>query len=345
MHKTEYEFTTASRAARAVTTQTRMEHLDPRLLSPASAHSVLLSRLSPGSGIDGEASTSAAQAQSSESAKRITLTFLLGDDAPFHHKFEPEQDTYVLLAPLRRCEAVLESGGRVLFDGTLCPGMLSMTCPGEQVNKTFRTPAHAAVISYPGQLLRKTLQRPMLAGSVYSPIQALLQPDYQVQRISASLLSAVEFDPKHRQLFIDGLAYALLACLNRDRQSAPKHRRMNQPDRLSDSELARCVEFADAMISERFELKEWAAVLGLSVPDFARRFQCRTQQSPYAWFMNWRIDRSKNLLQTQSLTLADIALGVGFCSQSHFTEAFRRRVGISPGRWRSRLPSSVAGRL
>jgi AraC family transcriptional regulator len=34
-------------------------------------------------------------------------------------------------------------------------------------------------------------------------------------------------------------------------------------------------------------------------------------------------------------SLADVASGCGFSSQSHFSEVFRRRLGTTPARWRS----------
>jgi AraC family transcriptional regulator len=34
------------------------------------------------------------------------------------------------------------------------------------------------------------------------------------------------------------------------------------------------------------------------------------------------------------MSLTEIALACGFADQSHFTKAFTRRIGISPGAWR-----------
>jgi AraC-like DNA-binding protein len=36
-------------------------------------------------------------------------------------------------------------------------------------------------------------------------------------------------------------------------------------------------------------------------------------------------------------TLADIALACGFADQSHFTRAFAKDEGTTPGRWRRRV--------
>ena len=278
-------------------------------------------------------------AEGPAASDRIKLRFLVGDSVPLHLTVASEQDVYTLLAPLRRTEALFECDGRVFFDGVLSPGMLSMTSPGEHTRKVFRTPMRAAVIQYPGHLLRRKIGRVQSMQSTPQSFSPLLQPNSQVQRIVSALPLADKFGPGHRQLFLDGLAYALLACFARQRVEAPP-RHTGATKGLSDDEFTRCVEFADARISARVDLHEWAAVIGMSVAEFAKLFQSRTGEPPYAWFMNWRIDRSKEMLRAPGVPLTDIALGVGFCSQSHFTEAFRRRVGVSPGRWRSQLMSS-----
>jgi AraC-like DNA-binding protein len=46
--------------------------------------------------------------------------------------------------------------------------------------------------------------------------------------------------------------------------------------------------------------------------------------------MNRRIERAKQMLLDPNQSSVDIALQTRFYSQSHFTEALRRRVGLSP---------------
>jgi AraC family transcriptional regulator len=47
-----------------------------------------------------------------------------------------------------------------------------------------------------------------------------------------------------------------------------------------------------------------------------------------------RIDRASEQLVTGDLPLAEIALAAGFADQSHFSNVFRRRTGMSPSRFR-----------
>lgn len=47
-----------------------------------------------------------------------------------------------------------------------------------------------------------------------------------------------------------------------------------------------------------------------------------------------RCELAKELLRSSPLSLAEIALACGFADQSHFTRAFARLVGMTPGAWR-----------
>jgi AraC family transcriptional regulator len=55
-----------------------------------------------------------------------------------------------------------------------------------------------------------------------------------------------------------------------------------------------------------------------------------TGESPMAYLRRMRIERSKSILQTREATIAEVAAGLGFSDQSHFTRTFGRLVGVSP---------------
>ena len=276
---------------------------------------------------------------SADCSNRIRFSYVSSDEYPRRTSSEIKEDLYILSSPLCRGNAKVESDGSVLYNGEVRPGMMRLASPGERVRTTINSISRAAVLIFPGVELRQIVERhePRHRQGGPSYIEPLLQPSYQVERLCAALFAAPELDGAHRQLFIDGLAHSLLACLLGTRSPRPRTRSPHGSRGLNDAELERCIEYADSMMAERLDLSAWADVLGMSTTDFARRFRLRTQEAPYAWFLNWRIDRAKQLLRDVRLSVAEIALQVGFCSQSHFTEAFRRRVGASPGRWRAFL--------
>jgi AraC-like DNA-binding protein len=55
---------------------------------------------------------------------------------------------------------------------------------------------------------------------------------------------------------------------------------------------------------------------------------------PHQFMTSRRVERAKELLLRTDHSLAEIALEVGFSSQAHFTDQFRRATGSTPHRYR-----------
>jgi len=67
---------------------------------------------------------------------------------------------------------------------------------------------------------------------------------------------------------------------------------------------------------------------------FAAQFRSATGVSPHTYVLQRRVEAAKQLLLDTPLTIRHIACTVGFKSEAHFVNVFRRLVGDSPGRWR-----------
>ena len=94
--------------------------------------------------------------------------------------------------------------------------------------------------------------------------------------------------------------------------------------------LRRVRTYIDEHIGERIYLSELARQAGVSRFHFARQFRLSTGESPMEYLRRVRIDRSKRILETRRTTIAEVAAGLGFSDQSHFTRTFGRLVGVSP---------------
>ena len=81
-------------------------------------------------------------------------------------------------------------------------------------------------------------------------------------------------------------------------------------------------------------LSDLAAEAGTSRFHFARAFRNAMGVPPHRYLTLRRIERAKQLLHGTDLSLVDIALAVGFGSQSHFTLRFREAIGTTPRRFR-----------
>jgi len=93
--------------------------------------------------------------------------------------------------------------------------------------------------------------------------------------------------------------------------------------------------------SRSWTVPELAEVSGLSRAAFAQSFRQSMGKAPLQYLTEWRMTLARDLLRTGNLTLANIALEVGYSSPYAFATAFRRHHGISPGVWRRLQPSGL----
>jgi AraC family transcriptional regulator len=100
---------------------------------------------------------------------------------------------------------------------------------------------------------------------------------------------------------------------------------------LSRRERGRVTELVEAQLDADLSLDELAAAVGMSADRFARRFVATFGIPPHRFVIERRIARARMLLADRRRSLAEIALSLGFASQSHFTTAFRRHTGATPG--------------
>jgi AraC family transcriptional regulator len=119
-------------------------------------------------------------------------------------------------------------------------------------------------------------------------------------------------------------------------RSARRHRSSRvSRTRLSDAQLRRVVEFIEANLHRNVSLSDLANLVGI-VPDvLARKMKANIGASPYSFLLERRIRRAEMLLRSSDMPIAEIALEVGFSSQSHFTAQFRKLSNLTPGAYRA----------
>jgi transcriptional regulator GlxA family with amidase domain len=91
--------------------------------------------------------------------------------------------------------------------------------------------------------------------------------------------------------------------------------------------------YIEAHYAERVGLDMLAEQVGLSPFHLVRVFQRAAGVPPHTYLESVRIRHAQQLL-TQGLALAEVAYATGFSSQSHFTDRFRRIIGVTPGVYR-----------
>jgi len=135
----------------------------------------------------------------------------------------------------------------------------------------------------------------------------------------------------HGALAADGLVLEIAAALLNLRDGTSQTERGG----LAPWQVRRVCEYLSEHLEDDTSLAELAKLVDLSSFHFCRAFKLSTGASPHAWLTRRRIERAQELISTDpSIGLTEIALSVGYGSQSAFGTAFRRVTGTTPSAWR-----------
>ncbi|QDL94292.1 AraC family transcriptional regulator (plasmid) [Paroceanicella profunda] len=99
---------------------------------------------------------------------------------------------------------------------------------------------------------------------------------------------------------------------------------------LLDPRIGRALQTLHADVARAWTVADLAAVAGMSRAAFSAEFSRRIGQPPLAYLRSWRLTRARRRLVRGEATVAEVALAVGYQSQSAFSQAFLRHFGVSP---------------
>jgi AraC family transcriptional regulator len=97
--------------------------------------------------------------------------------------------------------------------------------------------------------------------------------------------------------------------------------------------VRRIDEYVDAHLSDPILVAELASLVGVSAGHLHRAFRATVGITPLDYINEKRVQRSITILTTERVSVAEVALRVGFLSPSHFTRTFRRVTGVNPSRY------------
>ncbi|PIG94608.1 AraC family transcriptional regulator [Gloeocapsopsis sp. IPPAS B-1203] len=83
-------------------------------------------------------------------------------------------------------------------------------------------------------------------------------------------------------------------------------------------------------------LIELARKVGLNDCTLKRGFRQVFGKTAFAYLHHHRLEQAKQLLAQGDMSVAEVALSVGFADRSYFTTAFRKQYGCNPGAYRRR---------
>jgi transcriptional regulator GlxA family with amidase domain len=142
----------------------------------------------------------------------------------------------------------------------------------------------------------------------------------------------------------DKLAQALLAHFGLERLRG-RDERQRVPiagSAITSAKLTEALALMEANLAEPLPTEEVARLVGVSRRQLERLFKQHLDELPSRYYAELRLAKARRLLQQTPQSILQIALGCGFASGSHFSNAYRARFGRTPRDERS--PRAAAWR-
>jgi AraC family transcriptional regulator len=157
--------------------------------------------------------------------------------------------------------------------------------------------------------------------------------DPAIYRTAAQIAAEAAQGDLGSQLMVDSLSCQMAVHLLR-RHSQIRFREPGMNDCLTFRQIRLVRDYIRDHIHENIGLDDLAGSIALSRFHFARQFRNTTGTTPHEFVVQQRIAHARTLLRRTGLALREIASACGFADQSHMTRIFRRRLGVTPGRYR-----------
>ncbi|HTA42895.1 MAG TPA: AraC family transcriptional regulator [Bryobacteraceae bacterium] len=170
------------------------------------------------------------------------------------------------------------------------------------------------------------------SGAALVPRFAIHDP--LLEQLAIAITEALHDGTAEDGLYVDAVAHMMAAHLARAHSTRSRPVRILPAKPISGWKMRRLIDFIEDNLDSDLSLHAMAAEVEMSPLYLARAFKAAVGQSPHQYVLSRRIERARELLRNTSMPVVDVAMAVGFSSQSHLSHWFLRQVGVSPAAYR-----------
>jgi AraC family transcriptional regulator len=190
-----------------------------------------------------------------------------------------------------------------------------------------------SVIAICPTLLNQTTQELMQREIELIPQFSIDDP--VIQQLALALRTEIQTGCMSGRLYGESLGTALAARLVQN-YAVSKPSLEFKANSLPQSQLEQVIDYMKANLTQDLSILDLAALTNMSESHFSRSFKQSVGIAPYQYLIQQRVERAKQLLKQQVISISDIALDCGFANQTHLTKVFRQITGMTPKAYQKR---------
>ena len=107
---------------------------------------------------------------------------------------------------------------------------------------------------------------------------------------------------------------------------------LSEEDRIKVLMLEIILYFEQHLDGSLPDMKTITRYFGINEKKFKQSFKKYFNQTPYAFYIDKKLDRAMELLKTSHMSIEEVAYSVGYNTKSGFNEAFKKKFGMTPGK-------------
>lgn len=236
---------------------------------------------------------------------------------------------HVVLVQLKECAVIeLKNGSDGFHTVRFAPGDAGVFPSMLPVSARTASSGSFLTVSIEPQFLL------FAAHELVTPDRLELVPRFPVsdpvlRELALALKTEAEAGSPGGRVYAESIASTLALHLVRHYSSIKPSERESTGG-LAKFRLRRVIDYVQAHLADDVTIEALSAAAGLSPYHFARLFKRSTGLAPRQYVIHCRVERAKSMLVHSNRSIANVAVEVGFCDQSHFAAHFRRIYGMTP---------------
>jgi AraC family transcriptional regulator len=245
----------------------------------------------------------------------------------------------LVLCTAGRTQARIQSGREEQYV-VLAPDRLCLASAGSEIERVSWSGAHEILVV---ELCPSRLQ-PLIGDddrlATLNISQQFAIEDRQLSALLTTMRAEVRAGCPAGRLYGQSLSLALATyLLNRYPVSIAK--RETRKLKLSAAQFQRLRDYVEAHLSQDLTLAELTDVVDFSANHLTVLLKNTVGLTPHQYVIRERIRAGMRLLALGRVPIVEIALRLGFSSQSHFTMVFRRATGLTPRQYQQEVGWSI----